>query len=175
MTGTLTYREPYQLTGDAFAVIALVQGMARATESSVVASQIDRGITTVPYSFSLDLAGTTIDPSRTYTIQATIVDGQNAWVTGRGIPVLTKGNPSDVKITLDYRPDLLKGAVTGQITGVGVQPSTDAYSMAILVDPATGEFARDRRPIGDRRAAGRVRGPICDHGHPADLGLCGDR
>jgi hypothetical protein len=59
-------------------------------------------------------------------------------VTG-GIPVLTKGNPSTVAITLSYRPDLLKGAVTGQITAVGVQPSAGAYAMAILVDPATGE------------------------------------
>ena len=54
MTGTLTYAEPYKLTGDAFAVVALVKGTARATESSIVASQIDRDITAVPYAFSLD-------------------------------------------------------------------------------------------------------------------------
>ena len=116
VTGTLTYREPHTLSGDAFAVVALVRGSARATENSIVASEIDRGITTVPVSFSLDLGGATIDPSATYTIQATIVDGENAWVTAHGIPVLTKGNPSNVAITLSYRPDLLKGAVTGQIT-----------------------------------------------------------
>ena len=80
-----------------------------------------------PCSFSLDLGGATIDPSATYTIQASIVDGENAWVTADGIPVLTKGNPSNVAITLSYRPDLLKGAVTGQITGVGVAPS--AYGL----------------------------------------------
>ena len=83
-------------------------------------------------------AARTIDPSATYTIQASIVDGENAWVTANGIPVLTKGNPSNVAITLSYRPDVLKGAVTGQITGVGVAPSATAYSMAVLVDPATG-------------------------------------
>ena len=54
------------------------------------------------------------------------------------MPVLTKGNPSEVAITLDYRPDVLKGAVTGQITGVDVQTSPTAYAMAVLVDPATG-------------------------------------
>jgi uncharacterized lipoprotein YbaY len=135
----LTYREPYQLTGDAFAVVALVRGSARATESSIVASEIDRDVTSKPVSFELDLAGVVIDPALTYTIQATIVDGANAWVTSHGIPVLTKGNPSRVDITLSYRPDLLKGAVTGQITGIGVQPSPTAYAMAVLVDPATGE------------------------------------
>ena len=41
-----------------------------------------------------------IDPSATYTIQATIVDGDDAWVTAHGVPVLTKGNPSKVEITL---------------------------------------------------------------------------
>src|SRR4029078_3703430 len=75
----------------------------------------------------------------TYTLQATIVDGDNAWVTAHGVPVLTKGNPSNVAITLTYRPDLLKGAVTGQVTAVGLTPTATAYSMTVLVDPATGE------------------------------------
>ena len=121
-----------------FAVVALVRGSARVTENSIVASEIDRDISSLPVSFSIDIGSAVIDPSATYTIQATIVDGDNAWVTAEGVPVLTKGNPSKVAITLDYRPDVLKGAVTGQITGVGVQLSPTAYSMAVLVDPATG-------------------------------------
>ena len=36
-------------------------------------------------------------------------------MTAHGVPVLTKGNPGKVAITLAYRPDLLKGAVTGQV------------------------------------------------------------
>jgi uncharacterized lipoprotein YbaY len=150
VTGTLTYPEPYQLSGDAFAVVALVRGSARATESSIVASEIDRDITAKPVPFELDLGGATIDPSVTYTIQATIVDGVNAWVTAHGVPVLTKGNPNNVAITLTYRPDLLKGAVTGQVTAVGVQPSSAAYSMAVLVDPATGDsLGIDVRSVTD--------------------------
>jgi len=137
MTGTLTYPEPYQLSADAFAVVALVRGSARASESSIVASEVDRGISAKPVPFELDFDAATIDPSLTYTIQATTVDGANAWVTARGIPVLTKGNPSTVEITLSYRPDLLKGAVSGQITAVGPQPSPGAYAMAVLVDPVT--------------------------------------
>ena len=93
----------------------------------------------MPVSFSLDLGGAVIDPSSTYTIQATIVDGDDAWVTAKGVPVLTKGNPSKVAITLDFRPDVLKGAVTGQITGIGVQPSATAYAITVLMDPATGD------------------------------------
>ena len=127
------------MSADAFAVVALVRGSARATENSIVASEIDRDVTAVPVAFTLDLGGAKIDASATYTIQATIVDGDNAWVTAHGVPVLTKGNPSKVDITLDYRPDVLKGAVSGQITGIGVQPSATAYAVTVLVNPATGE------------------------------------
>jgi uncharacterized lipoprotein YbaY len=138
VTGTLTYREPHTLSGDAFAVVALVRGSARVTENTIVASEIDRGISGIPVSFSLDIGSAAIDPSSTYTIQATIVDGEDAWVTAKGVPVLTKGNPSTVDITLDFRPDVLKGAVSGQITGVGIQPSATAYAIAVIVDPSTG-------------------------------------
>ena len=54
-------------------------------------------------------------------------------------PCLTKGNPKNVDITLSYRPDLLKGAVTGQITGVGIDLTPTSYAMAILIDPTTGD------------------------------------
>ena len=118
VTGTLTYRELYQrrATRSPSPSSAAPPGRRR---TSVVASTIDRDITSAPVDFDLDLAGATIDPNATYTVQATIVDGENAWVTGKGVPVLTKGNPSNVDITLTYRPDLVKGAVSGQITGVG--------------------------------------------------------
>ena len=70
-------------------------------------------------------------------------------MTAHGVPVLTKGNPSNVAITLAYRPDLLKGAVTGQVTAVGLAPTATAYSMTVLVDPATGEsLGIDVRNIG---------------------------
>ena len=175
VTGTLTYREPHTLSGDAFAVVALVRGSARATETSIVSSEIDRGITTIPVSFSLDIGDEPIDPSVTYTIQASIVDGENAWVTAHGIPVLTKGNPSNVAITLSYRPDLLKGAVTGQITGVGVAPSATAYSMAVLVDPATGNSLGIDVEVRGSRPARRVLGPVRHHRHRPDERLRGDR
>ena len=130
-------------------MVALVRGSAKPTDSSVVASTIERNLTSLPVKFSIDLAGVTIDPTTTYTIQATIADGDDAWATGRGVPVLTKGNPStDVAITLDYRPDLIKGAVSGQITGTDVQLAGTGYAMAVLIDPATGDsLGNDVRSI----------------------------
>ena len=139
LTGTLTYKEPHTLSGDAYAVVALVRGSLRATESSIVATEIIRNVGSVPVSFSLDFDSADIDPTVTYTVQATIVDGANAWVTGKGVPVLTEGNPKTVAITLTYRPDLVKGSVTGQVTAVGLQPAAGAYVTTILLDSTTGE------------------------------------
>jgi uncharacterized lipoprotein YbaY len=139
VTGSLSFREPYELTRDAIAVVALVRGTKVPTESSIVTSEIDRDITAYPVDFSLAFDPADIDPDRTYTIQATIIDGDEAWVTGQGVKVITKGNPTDVDITLTYRPDLVKGTVTGKITAVGLEPSSEAYSMAVLVDPDSGD------------------------------------
>jgi hypothetical protein len=55
------------------------------------------------------------------------------------VGVLTQGNPSsDVAVPLAYQPDLLKGEVTGQITGVGIQLAPGSYSAATLVRVDTG-------------------------------------
>ena len=45
-----------------------------------------------------------------------------------------------VKLQLEYRPDLLKGAVTGTITGVGLDPAKDpdSYGTSLIIDVNTG-------------------------------------
>ena len=47
----------------------------------------------------------------------------------------------DVELLLAYRPDLLKGAVSGTITGVGLDPeqNPDAFGTAQIVKVSTGE------------------------------------
>ena len=138
LTGTLSYAESHQLSADAIAAVALVRGKARPDEASIVAWELYRDIGQVPVSFELAFDAADIDPAATYTVQATIVDGPNAWVTSRGIEVLTNGAPTDVDIKLGYRPDLAKGEVSGQITAVGLEPASDAYAIAVIVESQTG-------------------------------------
>ena len=72
-------------------------------------------------------------------------DDQRVWQTSNGVHVLTQGHPwSDVAVPLVYQPDLLKGEVTGQITGVGVQLVPGSYSAAAIVRVDTGEHRRHR-------------------------------
>ena len=62
------------------------------------------------------------------------------WTTAKGTKVITNGAPtSDVKLELAYQPDLVKGEVSGSITGVGIQASPTSYSVAVLVEPSSGE------------------------------------
>jgi uncharacterized lipoprotein YbaY len=103
-----------------------------------VASDVITAPGQVPISYSISYTNANIDQSLTYTVQAAIVDGDRAWGTGTGTPVITKGNPtSGVDLDLVYRADLLKGAVTGSITGVDIELGAEAYSAAVLLDHAT--------------------------------------
>ena len=162
MTGTLTYKESHQLSGHAYAIVALVSGSARATESSIVTSQIYRDLAEKPIPFKLTFDSSAIDPAATYTVQAIIVDDQNSWASAHGTPVLTKGNPSDVDITLAYRPDLVKGTVTGQVAGT----RTEAIGRRVLGrDPGRPHQRRDAR----HRQHGRPEGLPVPFGVPFAL------
>ena len=138
LTGTLTYAEPHKLSSGAVAVVALVEGKGKATTSPIVATQIVSPAGQVPIAFKITYDPATIDPAGVYTLQAGIFDGDLAWVTGKGIPVVTNGVESGVAIPLEYRPDVAKGQVTGSVTGVGISLASDAYSLAVIVDVDSG-------------------------------------
>ena len=92
----------------------------------------------VPIPFMLDYSQVAIDEDVSYTVQATIVDGDRTWVTTTGTPVITKGNPtSGLTLALTYRADVLKGDVTGSISGLDIQLGNEAFSAAVLLDLAT--------------------------------------
>ncbi len=77
----------------------------------------------------------------TYRVYAGIVDGDLAWVSPSGVPVdVPQPLISGVQIPLEYRPDLLKGAVTGTISGEGLDPQAnpDSYGTAFVLDAGTG-------------------------------------
>ena len=92
----------------------------------------------MPIPFVLDYSHVVVDGDVTYSLQATIIDGERTWVTTIGTPVITKGNPtSGVSLALIYRADVLKGDVSGTISGVDIDMSDQAFSAAVLLDLAT--------------------------------------
>ena len=135
LTGTLTYPEPAPLSAEARALVVLVEGAGRPTAGSIVASNLMTDIGQKPIRFVLEYSNANIDPNTTYTVAATIVDGDRVWTTSNGTPVITKGNPrADLDLVLTYRADLEKGNVTGALSGVDIELTETAFSAAVIVD-----------------------------------------
>ena len=139
LTGTLDYPESYKLSAGAVAGVALVQGKGKVTSSPIVATQIIDPAGQAPVAFRITYDPATIDPTAVYTLQAGIFDVDQAWVTSKGIPVITNGVQGDIAIDLSYRPDVAKGEVTGSVTGVGITLASGATSMAVILDVDSGQ------------------------------------
>lgn len=137
----MTYNEAHELTDEARAVVLLVEGSSGPTSGNVVASTlIDNPSEPVPFELAYPWSSILDDTS--YRLYAGIADGELAWVTPIGVVVdVPQPEISGVELPLLFRPDLLKAAVTGTITGVGLDPASDpeAYGTALIVRVDTGE------------------------------------
>jgi uncharacterized lipoprotein YbaY len=133
--------EPASLSSGANAVVVLVAGTGTPNTDTIAGSQVVSPVGQQPIPFRVPFKSKDIDPDLTYTIQAQVQDGDHTWQTSGGVHVLTQGNPKkNVPVPLAYQADLLKGEVTGQITGVGVELEQGAYSGTALVRVDTGEI-----------------------------------
>jgi uncharacterized lipoprotein YbaY len=113
----------------------LVEGAGKPSAGSIVAHTLLTEFSQKPIAFELPYANGLIDPNVTYTVAAAIEDGTRVWTTGEGTAVITKGNPtSGLDLVLTYRPDLMKGSVTGAISGVDIDLTETAFSAAVVVD-----------------------------------------
>jgi uncharacterized lipoprotein YbaY len=148
VTGTLVYREPAKLSAAAEAIIALVDE-GNGSSVAVLASQVITNPGQQPIAFSVDYKTADVDPAKTYTIRGAVVDGDNAWVSATGVPVITEGAPvSGVVVPLTYRPDLLVGEVTGTLTRIDGTLGDGAASVTMVVQPDTGAvLGFDARPL----------------------------
>ncbi|HEX5827194.1 MAG TPA: YbaY family lipoprotein, partial [Candidatus Limnocylindrales bacterium] len=141
ISGTLTYDEPYELSADARAVVFLIEVTVGADAGTVITSTEIRGPGAQPIAFELAYPFAVVDDAKQYQVFGGIVDGDAAWASPTGVAVpAPQAEVTGVQLELEYRPDLLKGAVTGSITGDGLGPITDpdAYGTSILIDTATG-------------------------------------
>lgn len=121
----------------------MVEGTAGPKEGNVITSISIRDPGPIPVPFELAYPMSAVPAGASYYLYAGIQDGDLAWVTPVGVSVkapapLTEG----VELLLSYRPDLLKGAVFGTITGVGLDPTRnpDAYGTAMIIEVGTGKI-----------------------------------
>ena len=88
----------------------------------------------VPIAFELPYTTEEIDPEALYTVSAAIVDGTRLWASDDGTRVITYGNPTEVDLELVLQSDLLKGQVTGEISGTDVTLAGTGFAAAVVFD-----------------------------------------
>lgn len=128
------------MTSEARATVLLVDVTAGPNAGEVIASTSIKNPGPQPVKFQLAYPFSVVDDQNAYRLYAGIVDGDSAWVTPTGQSVdVPQPEITGVKLQLEYRHDLLKGAVTGSITGSGLDPTNpEAYGTALILDLKTG-------------------------------------
>jgi len=135
VAGTLSYVERATLSPEASAIVVLVEHGGDPITARIIESRVIADPGPVPIAYDLPYTAEEIDPEALYTVSAAITDGSRLWATDNGTRVITYGNPtSDVALELVLRSDLLKGQVTGQITGEGVTLTGTGFAAAVVFD-----------------------------------------
>ncbi|RTQ47908.1 lipo-like protein [Hymenobacter gummosus] len=102
ITGTVAYRERQALPSDAVLQLQLQDVSRPGSAATVVATStaLTQG-RQVPLKFSLPYDTLRIDPTNTYAVQARIeVGGRLLFANDAAYPVITRGNPKRLQMTL---------------------------------------------------------------------------
>jgi len=138
VTGTVASKDKSALGPGAVAVVLLVDQQAGQTGGSVVSIQRVANAQ-LPLQFSVAYDSAAIDPSHSYALYASVVDGARTLQTFDPTPVITGGPTSGV--TLQVVP--LPATATAKLSGTIVRSdksalSAQAVAVAALVNQNTG-------------------------------------
>ena len=162
VTGSLTTEETVTLTPAAVAIVTIVDTTATADAGVVIGQQRIDAPASVPIDFSVLVDGTTIDPTHSYALYATISDGSATWQNTSGEPVITGGPTKGIDLVLPSVQANPGGTIGGAILPPAATTlSPSAVTIAALIKVETGTLvARQVLPVsaGTTQAAGR---PAC--------------
>lgn len=98
IVGTITYRQRIALPKGAIIAVELFDTSNPAAPTRIAGNRFATE-SQVPIHFQLDYDRTRIDSARPYGVRARILVDRALWfVNDRPVPVLTRGNPSSIKI-----------------------------------------------------------------------------
>lgn len=101
VSGTIMLREPRALGDNARAELSVVDvSQPAAPLASITIQHANRP----PIAFNLPIDPKTVDPLRTYAVNAVLIDGERRFLPVLQYPVLTKNSPSRVEIILAPEP-----------------------------------------------------------------------
>ena len=127
--------------------MTIVDQTAAADAGAVIGQQRIDAPAAIPIDFSVLFDAATIDPTHSYALFATIVDGTTTWQNAVGEPVITGGPTKGVALVLTALPSpaAIVGGTILPPAGTIIAPS--AVSIAALIKVETGTLvARQTRP-----------------------------
>lgn len=101
VSGTILLREPRALGNNTKAEIKVVDA---GQSSNVLAQTTIEHANKPPISFNLPIDPAQVNPRRTYAVEAKLIDGERRYLPVLQYPVLTRGAPSQVQITVAPEP-----------------------------------------------------------------------
>jgi len=138
LTGTITSAEPVTLSGNATAVVTLVDQTASPEAGGIIGEQRIDGVASLPVAFDVPYDDARIDPKHAYAVLASVIDGDQEWHNTEPVPAITGGPTVNLEIPVVLKPKPAT-AVTGDVTvPAGVVLSKDAVETAVLVKQGTG-------------------------------------
>jgi uncharacterized lipoprotein YbaY len=121
----------------------LVEGKSGPDDGNVITSTSITDPGDQPVAFTLTYQMSSINAGAPYRVYAGLTDGDLAWVTPVGVAVPVPQQPAikNLEVPLQFRPDLLKGAVSGVIVadGLDAAASEESYASALVIRVDTGE------------------------------------
>jgi hypothetical protein len=92
----------------------------------------------IPIAFSVPYTAA-IDPTHSYALYASVVDGSNTWENNEPVPVITGGPSSGVEMLLPMAPSSFAGTISGTIVESAEPiPGPESVVVAALINQKTG-------------------------------------
>ena len=151
VTGSLSYDEQIALTPDAVAIVTIIDQTAAADAGAVIGQQRIDAPAAIPIDFSVLVDADTIDPTHSYALFATIVDGTTTWQNAVGEPVITGGPTKGIDLVLTALPSpaaIVGGTIAAAGRDDARRPRRSPIAALIKVETGT-LVARQTRPVED--------------------------
>ena len=106
VTGTVAYREKIAMPEDAVVIVKLEDSSLQDVAATEIGAQVIESPGSVPVSYSVGFDPDEIIDDHTYTVRATISEGdQLLWTTDAAHQVITNGNPLTADLLLIVVPE----------------------------------------------------------------------
>ncbi len=138
VTGTITTEGKIALSTDAIAVVTLVDQQASPEAGTIIGQQRIESVQ-FPISFGVTYDDARVDPTHSYALYASVIDGATRYQNAEPVPVITGGPTQDVTVNVTPLSTSGNATVGGVIVRTDKSALTpDAVAVAALVNATTG-------------------------------------